>query len=192
VISCALPPVDMRYARVVAVDNQGLDIVSFDGRHPVASAVIAAVPGVVTRHTWPQTADYRHAVQIDVSEAAGRPLWVVYSGLEFGSRVPAGSRVRPGDVIGRTEMPTRTSFLRVRDRTAGCNPTVPYLHVEVWTRMPPPFVQRLGTSGPYHVPEGNVLDPRTFWPSVGLTFVGQRGSERLVVRRGSPADCGSV
>lgn len=185
-LSCAIPPLDMRYSRVVARNAQGMDLMAFGAdRRPAGAQVVAPLGGTVHRLGELTRYEYRNAVVIEV--AAQR--YVCLSGLAFSGRAEAGAVVGPGTVIGSLEVPGRMDFLRSRDRTSGASPNHPYLHVEVWSRLPPVFDSHLGASGiRYSLVSGSIA-PGEFWPSVGLDFSGTRGSEMLLVRAGSNADC---
>lgn len=185
-LSCALPPLDMRYSRVVARNAQGMDLMAFGAdRRPAGAEVVAPFAGRVHRPGELARFEYRNAVVIEMQP----DRFVCLSGLAFSGRAAAGSTVSPGSPVGTIEVPSRLDFLRIRDRTAGADPQQPYLHVEVWTRLPPVFASQMSVSGTRYVLESGALQPGSFWPSVGLDFSGRSGSETLLVRAGSPADC---
>lgn len=183
-ITCALPPLDQRYARVAARNTQGFDLVAFSRGRPAGGIVIAPVAGTAVRRADLFTYGYRNPVVIETAEPR---LFFVFSGLAFTGR--AEGAVTPGTPIGEIEVPGRIDFLRARDRTAGVNPSYAYLHVEVWTRMPAMFeLFRSSRGEAYRLTQG-VRDPGEVWPSIGIDFVGVPGSEVMAVLTGGPADC---
>jgi hypothetical protein len=186
---CAIPPLDMRYARVVGADSYGLDLVAFGAdRQPAVAPVVASLQGRVRR--WPMTAQgYLNNVILELED--GR--FLCYSGLAFNGRASEGAVVPRGAVIGQIEPAARTSFLRSRLRTASVDPyTTPFCYVEAWSRLPPVFVTGRSTSGTIYRPEAGFISPSEFWGSLGIDIVGPRGSQLMAIRRGGPSDCGSA
>lgn len=184
-LACALPPLDQRYARVVAVNAQGIDLVAFSRGRPSGGAVLSALPGTVHRLGTFLAYGYRNAVAVE-SEGT----FVCYSGLRFEGRPEDGASVASGQRIGEIEVPGRIDFLRSRDRTAGADPTYAYLHVEVWDRLPPLFVSAATVRGTTFRLERGAIAPQAFWPSLGIDFVGAPRSQVMAVRLGGPSDCG--
>lgn len=187
-LSCALPPLDQQHARVVATNAQGIDLVSFGARNePTGAPVVSPLDGTIYRSGDLTRYGYRNAVVLQAPDG----IFICLSGLAFGGRAESGQAVRAGTVIGQVEVPSSIDFLRVRDRTAGVNPRNPYLHMEVWNRLPPRFAEHLSTQGLTWTLESGVINPREFWPSIGIDFVGPVGSQTMAIRMGSIADCGN-
>jgi hypothetical protein len=186
---CALPPLDQRYSRVVAVDAQGIDLVAFGAdRRPTAAAVVAALPGRVIRDGGYTRYGYRNSVIVESAFVGMRSIWICYSGLAFGGRAPAGEMIRAGGAIGTIELPSVMPIMRTTDRTAGVSPREPYLHVEAWDRFPPVYSDSRSLTGTDWRLEQGAISPRAFWPSIGIDFVGPAGSQVLAIRAGGPAD----
>lgn len=189
-ILCALPPLDMRYSRVVAQNAHGIDLMAFGAdRRPAGATVVAPVAGVVRLRTGYVRYGYRNAVVIEAA-GADRPTFVCLSGLAFAGRAEDGSYVRSGMPVGQIEVPSRIDFLRSRDRTAGADADLPYLHVESWTQDPPRFESHRTLRGEEWRLEGGVISPAEFWSSVGIDFSGRYGSQTMLIRQGGPAASG--
>lgn len=190
-LSCGLPPVDMRFARVVAINGQGLDIVAFSGGHPSGAPVVSPIAGIAHPSAGLLRYGYRNAVVIEAQGARpdGHSLYVCLSGLAFEGRPDDGMIVQAGTPVGAIEVPGRIDFLRSRDRTAGVDSANPYLHVEAWTLSPPRFTSRVGVMGPVYSIETGVVSPSEFWGGLGIDFVGPARSQTMAIRRGGPSDC---
>jgi hypothetical protein len=200
---CALPPVDQRYARVVAANAQGLDVVAF-GRsssgvpQPIGAPVVSVTPGTVRAFEL-RAADlgFRNPVLVEAMDVlpGARPLFFVYSGLAFAGRPAPGTVVRAGTPIGSIAEPERIDFLRARDRTAGTDPRNAYLHIETWTTATPTFTERRAITGSVWSLESGYYDPRQVFRALGIDLVGAPGTQVLAVRTGGPADpatCGAA
>lgn len=181
----------MRYARVVSTNGQGIDIVAFSAGRPAGAPVVSPIAGIAHPAAHLLRYGYRNAVVIEVpgARADGRPLFVCLSGLAFVGRPEEGAEVLAGTPIGAIEVPGRIDFLRVRDRTAGVDPTHPYLHVEAWTSSPPRFASRIGVTGTVYSIESGAMGPSAFWGALGIDFIGPARSQTMAVRRGGPSDC---
>lgn len=184
---CAIPPLDMRYARVVDQNAQGIDLMAFSaGRGAISAPAVACLPGRIHRYSMARY-EYRNNVILETDVG-----FICYSGLAFGGRAADGTTVARGAVIGQIETPGRISMLRIRDRTAGASPTYPYLHIEAWNRMPPLFVSRLTHNGTTWSLSDGAISPASFWGMLGIDFVGPEHSQIMAIRRGGPSDCGGA
>lgn len=189
-LSCGLPPVDMRYSRVVAVNGQGLDIVAFGAdRRPASAPVVAPFSGTVRRDSPASRYGYLNLLVIEVADPSrSRPLFVALSGLAFSGRAPGGSIVRAGEQVGTIEPPNAFSFARANFRTAGADPRNPYLNVEVWTSLAPRFETGRSITGTTYTYVSGAIEPGLFWAEAGIDLVGRRGSQQMLVRAGGPSD----
>lgn len=191
-VACAIPPLDQRYARVVAVNGQGLDMVAFGAdRRPTGGRVVSPFAGTV-RLSGALRFGYLNPVVIEVTDPSrSRPVYVCISGLAFGGRASSGTSVQPGTPIGTIAIPERTDYLRSRAITAGTDPMHPYINVQVWTTLTPMYDLVHTIRGNEYRYQSGALEPVAFWRSVGLDLVGRPGSQQMLVRAGSPADCGA-
>lgn len=184
---CAIPPLDMRYSRVVARNGIGIDLVAFGAdRRPATAPAVACLPGRVRRFSLVNY-HYRNNLVLEIEGG----LFVCYSGLAFSGRASDGATVQRGAVLGTLEEASRVAFLRNQDRTVAVDAyTTPYLYVEVYRRLPPRFERGAGMTGTtYTISSFDVVPPTEFWGSLGIDFVGNARSEIMAIRRGGPSDC---
>lgn len=186
---CAIPPLDMRYSRVVGRNAFGIDLVAFGAnRRPASAPVVAALPGRIRR--WQMIAEgYLNNTVIEI-EGGG---FLSYSGMAFTGRVAEGAIVQRGTVIGQIEPAALSSFSRRSLRTARVDPyTTPFLYLEAWSILPPQFDRGRSTAGTSYRPAMGFINPDAFWGGLGIDFVGPAGSQVMAIRRGGPSDCGSA
>lgn len=189
-MTCAIPPVDMRFARVVAKTSRGMDFMYFepDGT-PRAGPVVAPLAGWISGGETFARMHLRHALLYRFDDGT----YAVLSGMSPIGRPEYGAHTSRGTVLGQTDQPSDFTERTLRafrgsDVTAGADPIYPYLHMELWSELPT-IREWLTTRGREWIADGGRrINPVTWWRAQGFELIGPSRSETLQAVVGGPSD----
>lgn len=189
-MTCAIPPVDMRFARVVAKTARGMDFMYFDpDGTPRSGPVVAPLAGWMLDGMSFAQMHLRRALLYRFEDGT----YAVFSGMTTTGRPPFGAHLERGAVLGQLDQPGSFTERTLRafrglDVTAGADPIYPYLHMEFWAELPT-IREWLTTRGRQWIADGGRrINPVEWWRAQGFELVGPSRSETLQAVVGGPSD----